>query len=104
LLSLPLISGDLDGKKTPSGNHGADTEFMQGTADQDKNYVWNESVLENASAVSCSTAINRTRGSPLQSNKISDNPKGPGLPEEMARANETPLTPLFKQTTNRGVL
>ena len=72
---------------------------MQGTTDQDKNYVWNESVLENASAVSFSTAINRTLGSPPQSDKISDNPERTGISEEMERANETPLIPLFKQTT-----
>lgn len=53
---------------------------MQGTTDQDKNYVWNESVLENASEIFFSTAINRTLGSSPQSNKISDNPKGTGIP------------------------
>ena len=72
---------------------------MQGTTDQDKNYVWNESVLENASEVSFSTAIDRAFRSSSQSNKISDNPERTGIPEEMERANETPLTPLFKQTT-----
>ena len=72
---------------------------MQGTTDQDKNYVWNESVLENASAVSFSAAINRALGCSPQPDEISDNPERTGISEEMERVDESLLTPLFKQTT-----
>ena len=66
---------------------------MQGTTDQDKNHVWNESILENACEASFCYAINRTLRSSPQSNKISDNSKGTRIPEEMERANQTSLTP-----------
>jgi hypothetical protein len=85
LESAQLFYSDVDGKERSYRNYGGDSWFVFKATDQDAGYVQDKSVMEDAPALSLSTAIAGPSGNRRQVSQVRDYQERTGVCEKVER-------------------